>query len=303
MLHEFAVEPALLGDWHNFHYLHEKFGVPRARLISEFPKKWRRMVYEAAGNFSEMQRKILEEWLADKSSFLIASGRPYHFTDDWLQSAEAAHQEKPFRAILARGNPRNQRHIISAETPITEKNPLFYCTTESKIPKTSAGIVSACKILLQNTHELIFIDPYFFKGKNYASRKFAWGEPFEALLKCLSGVNHIKYVTSPSPSGETQEFRRKIIEDELPRHIPKNMKIEFAFSNNLHNRYMLSDIGGLKFPHGFDAMMSQQEDVVNILAFDVHKKLFAEFSCLPKASIIDNFFVYGTATPAEPQNQ
>ena len=69
MLHEFAVEPKLLGTWESFHYLHEKFGVPKARLIAEFPKKWCLMVYDAAENFTDIQTKRLEQWLSEKDFF------------------------------------------------------------------------------------------------------------------------------------------------------------------------------------------------------------------------------------------
>ena len=46
MLKEFALEPEALASWESFRYLIEKFGVSKGRVISRFPKQWKRLVYE-----------------------------------------------------------------------------------------------------------------------------------------------------------------------------------------------------------------------------------------------------------------
>ena len=61
MLYEYALEPDLLNNWKDFRYFTEKFGVSRGRLLSPFPKRWKRLVYESLANCGEIERKRIEE--------------------------------------------------------------------------------------------------------------------------------------------------------------------------------------------------------------------------------------------------
>jgi hypothetical protein len=63
MIHEYAVDPALLNNWERFRYLTEKFGVCRGRLISRFPKRWKAMVYDGLSSVGEIERKKIEIYL------------------------------------------------------------------------------------------------------------------------------------------------------------------------------------------------------------------------------------------------
>lgn len=294
MLHEFAVEPELLGNWHNFHYLHEKFGVPHSRMISEFPGKWRRMVYEAAGEFTEIQLKILEEWMAEKASFLVPSGRAYTRPDDWLQSAEAAHAGKPFHAMLARRNPRAHPAVISAERPITEKHPLFHCPRECAMPKNVGGYIAASQPLLQCSRQVIFIDPYFKAEKK-------WGEPLKAMFAYIpSNMTLLRYCTGASPNGEDLGFRRSELVQKLPRFIPLGLPLEVVLlakspGRDTHNRFILTERGGLKLPWGLDAQADSPEDIINLMEKETHQAKFAEYLNLTGHSIADTFVVIGTA--------
>jgi hypothetical protein len=60
MLHEYAVDPACLGDWQNFRFLMGAFGVSQGRLVSQFPKDWVKRVCESCGSFSFIQRQKKE---------------------------------------------------------------------------------------------------------------------------------------------------------------------------------------------------------------------------------------------------
>jgi hypothetical protein len=293
MLHEFAVEPALLGNWYDFHYLHEKFGVPQARMISEFPKKWRRMVYEAAEDFTERQRKILEEWMADKASFLVSSGREYTLPGDWLKSAEAAHAINPFHAVLARENPRAHPAVISAEQPITERHPLFNCPRECAMPRNVDGYVAVSCPLLRCSRRILFIDPYFRAGRE-------WGEPLRAMLACIpSNVTLLRYCTNVSPRGEDQDFRRSELEQRLPCFIPLGISLEVVLlarhpGRDTHNRFILTERGGLKLPWGLDAQAASPEDIVNLMEKETHLAKFTEYLNLADHSVADRYTIIGT---------
>jgi hypothetical protein len=65
MLHEYALEPALLDNWKDFRYFTEKFCVSRGRMIARYPKRWKRLVYESLSNCGEIERKRIEEGLIE----------------------------------------------------------------------------------------------------------------------------------------------------------------------------------------------------------------------------------------------
>ena len=294
MLHEFAVEPKLLGTWESFYYLHEKFGVPKARLIAEFPKKWRRMVHEAAENFSVRQRLILDEWLADKGAFLVPSGRNYAMPDNWLESAESAHAEKPFHAITACENPRTNPSVLSADSPITENHPLFTCPRECAMPKSLAGYITVTSSLLRHSREIIFVDPYFKAEKK-------WGEPLREMLRCITVEPvSLKYCVSISPNGESQEFRIAELEEKLPRFIPQKFSINIVMLKKVlgfdtHNRFILTERGGLKFPWGLDVLEGSPKDTVNLMDKETYQTKFEEYTSLTGHSVVATLMITGTA--------
>ncbi len=71
MIYECAPEPELVASWHDrlhFRFFVEQFGLGTGRVVSRYPKKWRKLVwdalpaalYAAAG---EIERKRVKELL------------------------------------------------------------------------------------------------------------------------------------------------------------------------------------------------------------------------------------------------
>ena len=73
MLYEYARRADLLSNWKDFRYFTEKFGVSRGRLLSRFPKRWKRLVYESLANCGEIERKRIEEGLHRLDDRLVRS--------------------------------------------------------------------------------------------------------------------------------------------------------------------------------------------------------------------------------------
>src|SRR5690349_19025334 len=105
MIHEYALEPTLLSNWQDFRYFTEKFGVPQGRLISEYPKKWKKFVYQSI-DCGEIDRVRIVEGLRRIDEKLTRRINP-GWTDgvNWLGNAIAEQTRKPFRAIIALANP------------------------------------------------------------------------------------------------------------------------------------------------------------------------------------------------------
>lgn len=284
MLREFAVEPALLGrDWETFRYLHEKFGISKARVIAKFPKKWCRLVYEEASDFPDARKKQVEEWLhSGENTFLIPSGRTYGEKDDWLQNAVDAHNSKPFNSILARDNPCGCPAVLKWSDDVTEDHKLLKSDSVFRMPKTIEEFLETCYLLLQHSHEIIFVDPYLKDGNGSF-------EVLKSLLyssQSIENKKNIRYLTIESPNGETLEYRVNELNKKLPKLIPTGMSIKIILLNEencgraMHNRYILTERGGIIFPWGLDLDKGGASDEVIYLNETVHCELFNEYDKL-----------------------
>ena len=123
MIREYALEPELVASWHELivgRFFIDQFGSGTGRVVSRYPRKWRRLVWDAfeaafGGGAGDIERKRIEELLAQL--VVPEVRRPnciWDETKDWLANTETEHARKPFFAILARENPRTNVAVICA---------------------------------------------------------------------------------------------------------------------------------------------------------------------------------------------
>lgn len=294
MLREFAVEPALLGDYNEFRYLSEKFGVQKARMIALFPKKWPRMVHEAAAGFTEIQKKRLEEWLARKDKFLVPGGRDYDVSADWLHNAELAYEQRPFRAILATENPRGHEKVLLPYGIPLDREPLFNCPHEIFMPRKPEEFVAITDLLLRCSRQIVFVDPQVRADDR-------WGEALSAMLNCAHPEATIRYCAidfSSQSKMETKEFRLGKLKEKWPRFIPEGKVVEFILLDkdvgmDTHNRFILTERGGIKFAWGLDTSLDGSKDVVNVMAEETHAVMFNEYYNLAGRSVLERVEIIG----------
>lgn len=294
MLREFAVEPSLFGDWSDFRYLQGKFDFSQARVIAEFPKKWRRLVYEAASGFSPGQKKELELWMMREKRFLVKSGRTYTNPANWLLSAETADAQEgqQFQAILAEQNPRNHPKVILPHDSVIDRHTLFACPHECAMPRTVEGYIDVCGAFIKHAKQIILIDPNVGGGTR-------WGLMLKALFACIERNDTVvpQYVTT-STSLEQDKFRIGDMHEKLPAFIPAGRSLEVVLlekdSRKDHNRYILTESGGIKFPWGLDTSSDASTDVVNLMGEQTHADMLREYTDIVSRIVIDRFVINGT---------
>ncbi len=292
MLREFAVEPALLKEFSAFKFLRETFGVSEARMIAEFPKKWKRMVYEATSNFTDRQKQQLVSWLQDeKEKFLIPSGRAYDARDNWLNNAENADLSQPFHAILATANPTKHEKVLIHDD-ISSRHPLFKAQRSCYMPKTVDGFAATSSLLLKISHESIFIDPYAKADKR-------WEESLSKMLNNVEPASSILYFAIDDEKMEEKSLRLERIQEFWPRYIPKGMQLEFILldkdaGRDTHNRYILTERGGIQFPWGLDTRSDGAKDLIYMMDEDTHKTMFKEYKNLTGRTVRERIQVAGS---------
>jgi hypothetical protein len=283
MIREYAVQPSLLGNWQDFRYFVEKFSVPQGRLISQFPKHWKRLVYESCALCSDIDKARITEKMKAIEDRLIRRARIYDGARTWIDNAVASHAENAFYAIVSEAAIAGCAACLVADD-LDDSNPLWSEKRSETVARTPSEMARAAATLLEISSELVFIDPHFSPtSKNYRL-------PLEKFLDIVgrrAGTTpaRLEYHVGDGDSGwktpvAFSDFERDCL-NELPRCIPARLELTFVRwkQTSLHNRYILTDRGVIEFGTGLDAATrtGAQTDTVKLLDESVRHDLWKEY--------------------------
>jgi hypothetical protein len=297
MLYEFALEPSLLNGWQIFRYFMGKFGVDQGRLISRYPRRWEKMVLDAL-SCGPVEKARIEESLRRGKNRLLSRYHEWQEMLPWLTNAEEEHSKRPFHAIVAAANPNNQPFILR-ETDLDETQPpaLWNIPRSRAVKRNATDMAAAVQVLLRMAKTILFVD------RNFGPRIKNFRLVLEAFLismldehkKCKA--NRIEYHTGDGLEGG--DFTT-LCHGHLPDIIPNTMRLRLVrwHWGELHNRYVLTDVGGISFGQGLDQASdtAQQEDVVTLLDKDLAEQLLEGFIGSPPKYTKDRVEVVLTGT-------
>lgn len=271
ILHEYAVEPASLANWEAFRYLTEKFGFHQGRLISRFPGKWVKEVIRACDGLPDVEKKRIVEKLSHpdfKRKRLISGTRSYDPGKEWLVNAEEQHGTKPFHAIISRANPRVHGAVLVAPT-VDERVPLMNVPREEKCARRAAELSEKVRMLLENSREILFVDPHFDPTKP------KWRNTLSAWLRIAAANGNMQarceYHLKNDNSKPSSNAFREACERALPGELPKGCRLKLVRweekegGEKFHARYILTDIGGIRIETGLDEGEAGETTDVSLL--------------------------------------
>lgn len=281
MLKEYAVDPkAMVSSYDTCRFLLSQFGVDKGRLIARFPKRWKRLAIEAADNLPDGLKKervfehltsINDQWL-----ILIASGRAYDSNSDWLANAKKAHKTRPFHAILCCQDNESEQ-LIDVEV-CDDKHPLFSISTTRAVRRTSSDIASAAGLLVENCRVLRLIDPYFDPNRP------KWQSSLKAILEWIPDISKTEiecHRLEKPGSPSTTELKTHLAR--LRGSIPEGGSLKLVRwkekenGERFHDRYILTNNGGLGFAGGIDPGSEGQTTDVSLLSNDHHAARWRAF--------------------------
>ncbi len=321
---EYAIDPNILISFDRIRAILGTCGWHKGKVVCEYPKrKWKKKVYKTCRVNGDREKKALEVMLASHSLCKRKNATPYNSNAPWLDSARAEHSRKPFAAILSNTS-KDSSNVIDGRF-ITEDNEPLWAPPSGILPRTANDFATAISLLSQNSSRIIFIDPYF---DCFAQR---YTEPFTEMLKAVIPENYKRSVAQ-NQNGVTDDFSIELhrqvkcydnvdsyetiastlehnIEQQLPRHIPTGLKVHVHLwkehdvrTERLHNRYFLTDLGGLFFGIGLDISDPRndgaiQNDDISILTKEQYQKHLNEYcrgsNCF---ELLKDFEVTGTLT-------
>jgi hypothetical protein len=301
MLKEYALQPELLSSWPVFRYLSDKFGYGRGRVIARYPKRWEKMVYDALGNCMPMEKQKIVEGLVRLKPALYP--RPHEWDKDkgWLDNAIEEHTKRAFCAIIAQYNPNGVAAIIRESDLDEGEEPRWKAERQRHIERTDTAMAGCADLLLRYAREILFIEPHF----NPQLQRFM--RPLKAFLQIVATrpsyipVRRIEIHTGHKTVG-AKAFFDTVCTNLLPSIIPRGIKIRLIRwdQDYLHNRFILTENGGLKFAIGLDDHndSARKHDIVDLLEPEPYAKTWQEYQRgSPRFPLMeDDLIIEGTAS-------
>jgi hypothetical protein len=260
LIHAFALEPDVVATWgvrENFRFIHDKFGLGTPRALLELPSfsDWKGAVYAAATglDLSEKDWKRLEEIFRIFSEHRCRRAASV-YTDGitWLENAEREYARKEFRGIVATQNPRRHSAVILGDDLGQSKAKLWDCERGATPPRSPEEMAIALFAMMRNCRELHLIDPHF-GPEEYRHRTV-----LQALMDILANDGQYpEIVRVHCKEKSTLTFFEQAAK-RMPASLPMGCKIGFVRwkekhgGEKLHNRYVLTELGGVFLGVGLD---------------------------------------------------
>lgn len=252
MIKEFALDPdAITSSYREFCYFTEKFGVSQGRVISAFPKKWRKLVCDSALREHKGKvefSKIVERLNKFGNDIVFDTSRPSgEGSQTWIDRALVEHARKPFAAIISATAVDHPDVLLKDE--IDEENPRFKAARQCAIPRTAQALIGCAEFLIRHAKVIKLVDPHFDPTKPRYQR------PLEQICALLPGSKAIVEIHRSDEIANDELIRRF---QQSVFMLPSGVKMQLHIYEKaqMHNRFIITESGGLIYGVG----LSDNED-------------------------------------------
>jgi hypothetical protein len=267
MFYEYALEPTVICSWERARYFLDAVGPWKGRFLAKLPKTWARAVLDGL-TCGDVEKKRIEaklEQVIRNRCFSLRVVGEFRPTISWLDNARAEHARREFRAIIAAvgsGGPP----VLDAGS-VDESEPLWRVEQGQLVARDSAVIAQAVGHLLAVSRHLLVIDPYF--RANHPTKSDVLSACCLVLPPTGSRVDvHAALGGERDPTYDQAKADALRL---LPRILPTGLTATVSFwlprngGQRLHNRYLLTEVGGVQFGDGIERGAAGQYDRVSIV--------------------------------------
>jgi hypothetical protein len=309
MIYEYAIEPELLVEWSRdilkSTIIAGSFGLGKSRMMGEFPKKNKlKKIFKQACESSAVQdlsQARLEALYKMLTERMIKRGEYYTYNGEksWIENAICSHKiEKPFKAIISRKNPFQKSNVLLNELMGKWSDEYWKAEPSIIIKKNAEMLTSSVAPLVHNSTELILVDQYFRAHKKQYIRPFSL--MLNEFVKYKKTLDHLRVEIhiSTDKTKETEEhieaaFKDRRFRDIIPR--PLSLKIKrwshLPGKEKIHDRYLLTDIGGLILSSGFDENYGEKTIGLALLTKEGYLEIYRKYIIYPEFKLEHEFFV------------
>ncbi len=251
LIYDYALEPELAAECDGFLYnqLNTTFGWDNGCLVVKYPTTWKEQVQRLLGN-DVRKLELLLDLLKKKSVF---KNGPYKKNLAWLENAK----NSSFHAILARDS--MWRSVILDQPP-----------PSITITRTADSMAKGIEPMLRYAKRIRFIDPYF------CALHDRFKEPLRKFLDIIFDNHNVERLELHAWDERKVNWDDFLGEcNELSCFIRKDLRLtvhlwkEKTQGQRFHNRFILTDIGGVMFGTGLDQNVvknDKDEDIITRLS-------------------------------------
>ena len=274
MIYEYAVEPKMVAEmvasWdpNMRSWFLREFKPGKGRIVAGCPgpKSWKKRVWNGwRKRIRDAGKGLDQTWVEVTIQQMVEcmNARSVGSWDgdvSWLTNACREHDERvPFHGIIARDNPDGHQCVLTEDT--FDDSKLWDVTSGVRVCREANAMARAIAPALRNSMEVIFVDPYF----NPSERRFR--RPFLAFLDQMfqnrpcGNPKIVEYHADQDKSKLGSRYFRQECE-KLSQGIPDRVTVTFrrlkeeSRGETLHDRFVLTDIGGIGFGQGLDESSS-----------------------------------------------
>lgn len=308
VIYEFALEPELVATWHERragYPIWSQLGPGLPRVACSFPvSTWKRLVVDALralfpdSESAEWQtaQKNIEVLVRHFEETGTARKGAIPHGETWLAAAQREHGQFPFGGIIVRSAPQRRTYLIEADRFGAEDFPAW-TPSMPPVQRQPKELANALAPLLRSARGLHFVDPYFDASvpsffepmREYLAAAQQRRDPAELVVEIHFGIRReeIDQATRAKQRTVTElELAKEKIEacrnNLLPLLQPGIPLRAFAWSEKVekpHNRYVLTNIGGVLIGTGLDSGRSAgHTDDLTVLSKDQHKTRWAQYA-------------------------
>ena len=255
LFHEYALDPRLLNNWKDFRYFADAFGWSKGRLISRYPRRWKALVYDQLGECTPVEKlKIVERLKNIDEKIIQRSESEWNPAEpDWLTNAEIEHVARPFYRLIASENPRANDDVLLGEE-LDEDDEAWRLKTVIEVNRDATKMADAVSTLLRTSRSICLIDPHFAPEMPRYIRTLATFVS-AALEGRTVALDRLEYHLL---NKSTDEFFETQCTDTVCPILPPGLEVLFVRWESkpggeaLHDRFILTERGGVRFTVGLD---------------------------------------------------
>jgi hypothetical protein len=254
------------------------------------------MVHDASLVCQPIERKRIVEALSQIDAKLFPVSRAYDGTRSWVDNAEMEHRSAPFRAIITDQNPANAPYVLRPDE-LNEMHPLWSVQREAPVSRKAEDMAACVEKLLLISSEILFIDP------NFNPHHLRFRKPLELFIqRAVRGkiLTRLEYHVKDDDGRWSSEAFKDECERFLPRIIPAGIELvlyrwQQRFGGDaLHARYVLTEVGGLRFEYGLDEGEEGETLDVSLLDTGLYKTRWNSFQRVTSAyDLVDEVKITG----------
>ena len=253
-----------------------------------------------------MEKKRLNRMLRQLKARMVKRAQfVWDDTKNWLDNVEDEHIRWPFHAVLARENHCQREYVVCEDDVLDDKAKDWEAPSTVIVQRYANKMAECVAPMLRCATKILFIDPYFRANHDGDQHKDRHKKTLATFLRTVGArASQIKIELHTATQGEPPDWEtfRQECKEHLPSAVPPGATLTVHRWKNkvekLHNRYILTDIGGVLFGTGLDEGAPGATDDVVRLNRDVYLQRRRDYEGPNFAFIPDGepFPVEGQAT-------